>query len=95
MSAPECCNLCRFWKEDMNHRDAQDPDFGFGSCRVKPPTLVECLVNVQIERPSWGSGEVPDDIMDTIALSRASRHPVTFATDWCGEFAPEPLAVPL
>lgn len=82
----EQCNRCRFWSEDMNVRDLEDPDFGFGSCRLKPPTLIDSLVEAQIERPTWGSGETPDDIMDTIELNRATRHPVTFATDWCGEF---------
>ena len=83
---PERCSRCRFWLEDMKLRDPNDPHWGFGSCRLKPPVLIDSLVEAQIERPSWGSNEVPDDIMDTIALQRASRHPITFATDWCGHF---------
>lgn len=82
------CNRCRFWLEDMRHRDPQDADFGFGSCRLKPPIVIDALVTVQIDRPRWGSGEVFDDIVDTTSLARASRHPMTFATDWCGEFKP-------
>ena len=74
----------------MQVRDPADEDFGFGSCRLKPPMLVDSLVEAQIERPSWGTGEIPNDIMDTISLNRASRQPVTFATDWCGEFKRNP-----
>ncbi|WP_242183129.1 hypothetical protein [Sphingomonas sp. CARO-RG-8B-R24-01] len=80
------CNRCVFWLEDMRVRDPADEDFGFGACRLKPPVLIDSLVAAQIERPSWGSGDVPDDIIGTIELNRASRWPTTFATDVCGDF---------
>lgn len=82
--AAERCNLCRFWQEDMTHRDPNDPDWGFGSCRRRPPILVECIVKPLMPQLSYGQQVDPD--MDLLDLISASRFPATHSVDWCGEF---------
>jgi hypothetical protein len=72
---PDQCNRCRFWGEDVGHNDPNDPDWGFGGCRLNPPTVIDPIVGAQIQPPVWGSGEVPDDIIDTIAAGRSPSPP--------------------
>lgn len=69
----------------MTCRDPNDENFGFGSCRRKPPVIIDCLVAAQIEPPAYG--QQIDLELATTELLRASRFPVTSATDWCGKFA--------
>jgi hypothetical protein len=78
------CNQCRFWHEDIDVRDPNDEDFGFGGCRVRAPAIVDSLVAAQIERPTYGQ-QIELDISTTDMVT-ATRFPTTFATDWCGEF---------
>lgn len=82
----ERCNKCRFWLEDMADRDPNDPDWGFGSCRLRPPRLIECIVQPLMPQMRYGQQADPD--MAPLALVSASRFPATFSTDWCGAYAP-------
>ncbi|MGW8278557.1 hypothetical protein ACWGK7_03550 [Sphingomonas aurantiaca] len=80
----ERCNRCRFWLEDMRDRDPNDTDWGFGSCRRRPPALVECIVRPLMPQLRYGQQEDPD--MGPLDLVSATRFPATCSTDWCGEF---------
>ncbi|MFC0305321.1 hypothetical protein ACFSTI_19525 [Rhizorhabdus histidinilytica] len=82
----EQCNRCRFWLEDMTDRDPNDPDFGFGRCRLRPPVVSETYVAALMPRLAYGRQEDPD--MDTTSLVTASLYPATFSADWCGCFKP-------
>lgn len=96
MSRPlpsERCNRCRFWIEDMAHRDPNDADWGFGSCRRRPPVLVESVIAKTM--PPLLYGQQTDPEMDALDLHAASRFPATASTDWCGEYEREGGKVPL
>jgi hypothetical protein len=86
MISPQC-NRCRFWKLDNSTADPGDTDWGFGSCRRKPPILVDCLIAAEIVPPRYGNQSDLDVSIETVATG--SRFPGTFATDWCGEFQGE------
>ncbi|MBA3667948.1 MAG: hypothetical protein H0W65_09525 [Sphingomonas sp.] len=81
------CNGCRFWKLDESTVDPNDPDWGFGSCRRKPPVLLDCLIAAEIVPPRYGNQTDLDISIEKIATG--SRFPGTFATDWCGNYIGE------
>ena len=89
----ERCNLCRFWKEDMVHRDPSDADWGFGLCRRRVPVLVSSAVMAIMPKPEFGQQVDPD--IDTARLTSASLHPSTHSLDWCGEYERLGGGVPL
>lgn len=80
----EQCNACRFWSEEMEHRDPSDVNWGFGWCRRNPPRIIETIVPSFFPQPSYGQQVDPD--FDAVAAVNASKWPSTFATDWCGEY---------
>lgn len=69
----------------MANRDPNDADFGFGHCRVKPPTLIECMVKAHMTPLRYGQLEDPE--IDTVTLLSCSLFPSTASGDWCGQFA--------
>ena len=90
------CNRCRFWQEEDGTRDPEDVDFAFGKCRRKAPKIIGALAACMVERPAWGTQYTGDGyIVDTTDLSRVSLQPVTFATDWCGQFEDRESEIPL
>ena len=80
----ERCNRCRFWIEDIAERDPNDPDWGFGWCRRRPPVLVECIAKPLMPQLRYGQSVDPD--MSPLDLVSASKHPATHSVDWCGEY---------
>lgn len=78
------CNRCCYWLEDMRSRDPADENWGFGSCRRRPPVLVECIVKPLMPQLRYGQQEDPD--MDPLDLVSATRFPATTALDWCGDY---------
>lgn len=80
----ERCNRCRFWLEDMQHRDPNNADGGYGSCRLHPPVLVECIVKPLMPQLAYGQQADPD--MDPLDLVSATRFPATQSLDWCGQY---------
>lgn len=78
------CNRCRHWSEDMQVRDPQDENFGFGQCRINPPVILGQIVDRLMEKPSYRE-QIDPDITTTSAYT-ATCFPVTFATDRCGQF---------
>jgi hypothetical protein len=82
---PEQCNRCRFWCEEMKHRDPNDADWGFGRCRREPPRLSESYIAALMPKLEYGQQHDPD--MDALQLSTASIFPATHSTDWCGKYA--------
>lgn len=78
------CNTCRFWLEDMSVRDPNDINGGYGSCRLRPPVLLDCIVKPLMPQLSYGQLTDPD--MDPLELVSATRFPATQATDWCGQY---------
>jgi len=89
----ERCNRCRFWREDLKHRDPNDVDCGLGWCRVRPPVLVECIV--QPLMPQLAYGQQIDMEMDALDLISATKFPATTSIDWCGQFEPKAGEAPL
>ncbi len=89
----ERCNRCRFWSEEMAHRDPSDDDFGFGWCRRRPPVLIETIVKPLL--PALRYGQQTDEDMSALDLVSASKHPATHSLDWCGEYEPARGEVPL
>lgn len=80
----EQCNRCRFWLEEMQHRDACDVNHGFGWCRRRPPRLIETIVTPKL--PPLRYGQQVDCDLDALDLVDACKFASTSATDWCGEF---------
>lgn len=80
----ERCNRCRFWREDMEHRDPSDENWGFGSCRRRPPVILETVAKHMLPPLRYGQQVDPD--LDPLDLHSASRFSGTSSTDWCGAF---------
>jgi hypothetical protein len=78
------CNRCRFWCEEMKHRDPNDTEWGFGQCWRKPPVLMECMVKPQLAKLEYG--QQVDLGIDAVQASIASVWPATHSHDWCGKF---------
>jgi hypothetical protein len=87
------CQSCRFWRESPEFGDPADSSWGFGSCRRRPPTLVDTVVQAIMPRARYGDQVDPE--IDTVALMPASLWPSTHSSDWCGEFDAGATAVPL
>ena len=79
------CNACRFWKLEDETKDPNDPNWGFGFCRRKPPVLVDCLIAAEIVPPRYGD-QTDLDRLTPLGAYGASVYPATFATDWCGKY---------
>jgi hypothetical protein len=78
----ERCETCRFWR-GVN-------DSGNGECRRKPPAILADLLGPDATIAARG------DCADTGSLFEyASRFPVTFQLDWCGEFEWLPRLEPM
>jgi hypothetical protein len=88
MMSCEQCNRCRFWKLDNDTIDERDPDWGFGFCRRRPPTLVDSLIAAEIVPPRYGE-QIDVDRPEPARAWTATLWPSTFATEWCGEFVGE------
>ncbi len=86
MTVPQC-NRCSFWKLDEDTIDPNDPDWGFGFCRRRPPVLIDSLIAAEIVPPRYGDRRDLDRPVPVGAYS-ASIWPATFATEWCGEYQP-------
>ncbi len=89
---PDQCNQCRFWREEMDHRDPNDVNWGYGWCRRNPPTIVESVAVHMLPPLRYGQQVDPD--LDTVDLISASKFPSTFATEWCGKFEPSRAVIP-
>ncbi len=89
---PDQCNQCRFWKEDMEHRDPNDVDFGYGWCRRAPPRIVDTIAAAML--PPLRYGHHVDSHLDPLDMLDASRFPSTSSTDWCGKFEPSRAVIP-
>lgn len=90
----ERCARCRFWREDERQSDANEPEWGFGDCRRRPPRIVEAMATVMLPKAEYRRQvELEPDSVDR---QQMTWFPATFATDWCGEFeevgAREPIA---
>lgn len=88
---PDQCSRCRFFSEDMRMRDPADAAWGFGWCRRRPPVVVDSVIRAQLPPPR--DAKQTDIVIDTMQVFSASLSPVTFNTNWCGDFEPE--ATPL
>ena len=80
------CNRCRYWLFDPKTADVNNPGWGFGSCRVRPPVLLETILAMQVERPRYGHQVELD--LSVYDIVEASRHPVTISSAWCGRYEP-------
>ena len=79
------CRNCIYWHEDKAHRDeANDPDWGFGVCRRRPPTISESYVAALM--PPLEYGQQADPEIGVVRMTVASLFPATTATDWCGDY---------
>jgi len=85
MSVPQC-NDCRFWRMDETTIDQNDPDWGFGFCRRRPPVLIDALIAAEIIPPRYGNQTDLDRPSPVNAYS-ASIWPATCSTEWCGEYS--------
>ena len=81
---PQRCNQCRFWRRSPVDNELNDPDWGFGLCRKRPPVLVDAMVSALMPRPSYLDQQDPD--LDTVSLTTCSMWPATHSSDWCGAF---------
>lgn len=89
----EQCNGCRFWLADEKSGNFDDQPHSFGRCRRFPPRVSDHMASISIGTPNFGEQCDPEDLADTISVARASLLPVTFCTDWCGEFTPAVVVV--
>jgi hypothetical protein len=89
----ERCKSCRFWCKNEKISDPEDSEWGFGSCRLRPPILVDGMVRALMPKAMYGEQVEPE--MDTLALMPASLWPSTTGYDWCGEYQREGGEVPL
>jgi hypothetical protein len=84
------CDECKFWeyhgnylpvRGDLPPKDVRDDGLIQGDCRVAPPTI----------HPAIGRARALDASGDpdcTAASLSEACWPVTYHTDWCGEFKP-------
>jgi hypothetical protein len=83
---PDQCNRCRYWLVDEKTIDPADKNFAFGRCRLAPPVVLQTIAARLMRAPEYGQPIDPE--LGTIDVARSSVQPVSFATDWCGSFAP-------
>jgi hypothetical protein len=67
------CKRCRFWDITDEVEDRQEVDFR-QECRRFPPVFIDAFMR--------GDKDVNDPPAD------ACMFPITFASEWCGEFQP-------
>lgn len=85
-AANEQCNGCRFWLADPNSPEWDDEPHARGQCRRYPPTISDHMAAIALGTPSSGQRVDPEEMTDTCSVYEACLLPVTFCTDWCGEF---------
>lgn len=85
----ERCACCRYWRADTASGDFDGMSNSFGHCRRYPPKVSDHMASLAIGTPrsreivsrvdldKWATTDV---VYDSCLL------PVTFCTDWCGEF---------
>lgn len=66
------CGNCYFWKHAGGSL-GHDED-GHGECRRRPPAVIDSLVNLH------------DDPELTTTVWDATRFPISWHQDWCGEY---------
>lgn len=77
MSEPrqERCDNCRFWAEKFKQREGADSYF-LGKCHRLPPV-------VSSEGPETASK------IEELQIWMKSIWPITYESDWCGEWQPK------
>lgn len=65
----ETCGSCRFWDRRLDRVES-------GNCRRRPPVILECVAAANIS----AEGD-----LDSADLELATRYPITFIDDWCGD----------
>jgi len=83
----EQCNRCRFWFADPKSPSFDEEPHTHGKCRRHPPRISDHLASIAIGAPSFGQSHDLEDYADSWSVHRSVLFPVTFCTDWCGEFA--------
>lgn len=85
--APLCAS-CRFWEADTNSGNFDEYPDARGRCRRYPPKVSDHMASIAIGTPGFGEQFDPEDLADSVSVARSCLLPVTFCTDWCGEFDP-------
>ncbi|WP_157035743.1 hypothetical protein [Sphingobium chungbukense] len=82
------CATCQFWAPDTFRleKGTNDPSFGFGACRRRPPQIIDALARVNINPPRPGMHLDNDEVFSVDDAFDSTMFPVTFYTSWCGEF---------
>lgn len=97
MKRKERCEACRFWERTSKGElypfegpPDTDEDTGeplIGQCQRHPPTLVGLLVDRCLKLPLYANNHATHNA--STVIRHASRWPVTWIDDWCGEWKPK------
>lgn len=92
----DICATCRFWLPDPETGDYDDHPVAFGQCRRNPPVISDHMATMTIGLVGFGGRTFDaEQIATTNAIHDATLRPVTFCTDWCGEFSAIPSLEPV
>lgn len=88
------CENCRFWQrlrpgqvlewDALPWSDEVDDKVEAGECQRLPPTIIGTILNDSRNLPLYASKNLHIPTFGMIKF--ASRFPVTFDCDWCGEW---------
>lgn len=79
-----CCANCEYWDVYKNFQEDIDYELAEAECHCHPP-MVPNVFDVE----NWHKDEA-SVVNLAVALIRGTplmAHPITFGSDWCGEFS--------